>query len=70
MAQDGLNKSSQSIFMPFSMCKPFKDKLPPNIQNLLVKLADNKETARDVAHAVADNFNKLRENVRNDFKKD
>jgi hypothetical protein len=44
------------------------DKLPENVQNLLFKLADNKETAGDAA-AVANNFDKLPENVRNELQK-
>jgi hypothetical protein len=42
-------------------------KLPENVQNLLFKLAENKDTAKGVASAVAHYFYKLLENVRNEL---
>ena len=39
--------------------------LPPNVQNLLFKLAENERTAKDVASNVASNFDKLPPNVQN-----
>lgn len=42
----------------------YYDKVPENVQNLLFKLADNKNVAGAVADAVASNF-KIPENTRN-----
>jgi hypothetical protein len=41
------------------------DNLPENVQNLLSKIPDNKQTAGMVAFAIAANFDKLPENVQN-----
>jgi hypothetical protein len=44
------------------------DKLPDNVRNeLLLKLAENKEAAGDIADAVSRNFDKLPDNVRNEL---
>jgi hypothetical protein len=45
------------------------DKLPPNVQNLLVKLADNKDAVKDIVDAVYHIFYKLPENLRNELQK-
>ena len=43
------------------------DKLPEKVQNLLFKLAENKEAALNVANAVSRDFDRLSENVRNEL---
>src|SRR5262249_25459687 len=43
------------------------DKLPDNVKNLLLKLADNDYAAGAVAGAIVGNFDKLPDNVRNEL---